>query len=193
MCTVDGRRLRRFAEAFYAVLNKLYPRGKRADLQDGFIVVRLSNRPSGAIHPEAHGPSTADKFIEAYIHIGLVYFSPYRLSFQEMRLCREDADAETIGHSRREEIVSLMASPHSCRFGYMSSPWSVAPPPAKPFGWAVVRLFQFPPTGRAGAIWAGKLLKHISKQTQKKGFLLLGHRLNKHPKKRITPAATWHQ
>ena len=102
--SVDARRLFRFAQCFNNELKQFFPVGdRRASMLDGFSVVLVTNEPGKAKNPASTDVMPAAEYQSFWLHVGLAYFSPWRLTFhfmQQIDTCRE----------RYPELVLLEAS-----------------------------------------------------------------------------------
>ena len=128
-CTNDpagvGREIWRFRNAVLRRLKAQCPRGSqgRADLHQGFIVLRFVGHPSDAVLGAGDAVAVADatecEAIELFAQVGLQYWSPYRPTYQIVeRVVCPPGEAAAVGNriyvkapraSNRSELI------HTCQ------------------------------------------------------------------------------
>lgn len=88
LCKGDGRRTRALTTAFYNAFKAAFPRGSsaRSLVRDGFVVCHLWNQVGGALPARRQRRAETGAKIDHWLHIGLLYLSPLRATFSELRL-----------------------------------------------------------------------------------------------------------
>ena len=84
------------AIAFQCIIKAAWPKvqdkSERSALVHGYAVVLLTNTPGTAIEKDSSNVYPAERHITLYLHIGLAFLSPFRLTFQH--LVREPKNAD---------------------------------------------------------------------------------------------------
>lgn len=126
LCSDSGRQLKRLRNLFLSAMKKVFvPHSElRAALARGEVVVRLIASPADG---DYEALITQDQPVaDVMLHIGLMYFSPYRPTFLKLDLC-------PIGHAPGGNSAALSVKALCClrvRKGYselFSATWFVAP------------------------------------------------------------------
>lgn len=104
LCTNEGKELRRLRNNFLKALKKACPpnSAERKALASGDIVARLSEGPWSAAADavaQVAGPTK-----DIFLHVGLMYFNPFRPTFLEMALVE---CAETGSEEQRRLLVKV--------------------------------------------------------------------------------------
>lgn len=89
LCTQAGQRLRRLRNKFLQAMKTAFPPAspERGALMAGSIVAHIAWRPATDDGQGASLP--ADPPLESWLHVGLMYLSPYRPTFMQLSLYKD--------------------------------------------------------------------------------------------------------
>ena len=87
------------------MVKRMVSKDRKPRLLDGYYVLVLTNVPDKAISPASMEVHPAARFLEIYLHIGMVFLSPYRLTFMHMQ--RDGAVGDQKCPGLRPHVVNI--------------------------------------------------------------------------------------